>query len=283
MSNILSFAVLGGDMRQTWLVRFLQENGYDVSTFSVPQIPDSGAALSECLSGRRQIILPLPSFRQGLLNTSSPALTLTVEQLLACLPCPVQLFGARLGAAAQILEAAGHSVVDYSAMEQFAVANAVPTAEGAIQLAMEQLPITLHRSHCLIIGFGRIGKVLANRLHALGAYVTVSARKPSDLAMIDALGYQSEQTGLYCAGLAQYDLIVNTVPSAVLSSEQLAQTSPQCLLLELASTPPGGFDFEVCRSLNRTAVLGAQLPGKVAPATAGAIIAQSVLAYLQSN
>ena len=114
MSNILSFAVLGGDMRQTWLVRFLRENGHDVSAFSVPQIPDSGASLAECLSGRKQIILPLPSFRQGLLNTSSPALTLTIEQLLACLPCPVQIFGARLGADAQIREAAGHSVVAVS-------------------------------------------------------------------------------------------------------------------------------------------------------------------------
>ena len=38
------------------------------------------------------------------------------------------------------------------------VANAVPTAEGAVQVAMEELPFTLHSARVLILGFGRVGE-----------------------------------------------------------------------------------------------------------------------------
>ena len=55
------------------------------------------------------------------------------------------------------------------------IANAVPTAEGAVQLAMEELPITLHGARVLVVGFGRVGKLTAHRFRALGARVSVAA------------------------------------------------------------------------------------------------------------
>lgn len=51
------------------------------------------------------------------------------------------------------------------------IMNAVPTAEGAIQIAMEQTDVTLHGLPVLVIGHGRIGSLLARRLAALGAKV----------------------------------------------------------------------------------------------------------------
>ena len=282
MSIATSFTVLGGDRRQTWLVRYLQKQGFHIRTFHVPEFPDTYGSLADCLKDQKYCILPLPSFHDDYLMQEDGDQPIHIETLISTLAPSACLFGARFGQQAIRLEQAGYQTIDYSAMEQMAIANAVPTAEGAIQLLMEALPITLHNARCLLIGYGRIGKLLAHRLKALGSYVTVSARKEADLAMIEAFGYESDYTGLYHRGLEQYDCIINTVPARILSKAQIAQTNSQCLLLELASAP-GGFDLSQCKDLGRAAISGAQLPGKVAPATAGQIIAETILSYLDFN
>lgn len=118
-------------------------------------------------------------------------------------------------------------------------ANAPPTAEGAVQLAMEELPITLHGARVLVIGYGRVGRLVAHRFAALGAKVSVAARKFSDLAWAEALGYGVEQTGALVGWLCAYDLVVNTVPARVLSEKELRDLKPGCLVMDLASKPGG--------------------------------------------
>ncbi|MBP0975639.1 MAG: hypothetical protein J6P20_06195, partial [Oscillospiraceae bacterium] len=81
-----------------------------------------------------------------------------------------------------IAEKAGFSVCDYAAEESFILRNAVPTAEGAIQIAMQELPVVLQGLPCLILGAGRVSRALQSRLRALGAEVTVAARRCTDLA-----------------------------------------------------------------------------------------------------
>ena len=92
----------------------------------------------------------------------------------------------------------------------------VPTAEGAIQIAMEELPITIHGANVLVIGNGRIGSLLAGRLQCLGAHVTVSARSPADFARMDGHGYGKLDTRNLAGHLVQFDLVVNTVPVCIL-------------------------------------------------------------------
>ena len=91
-------------------------------------------------------------------------------------------------------EAKGLLFRDYFAREELAVANAVPTSEGAIQIAMEELPITLHGARVLVIGFGRLGKVLSGQLKGLGALVSVAARSCTDLAWAQTCGYGVEHS-----------------------------------------------------------------------------------------
>lgn len=161
-------------------------------------------------------------------------------------------------------------------------ANAPPTAEGALQIAMEQTPHTLQGASCLVIGYGRIGKVLAHKLRALDAQVTVCARNEKDLAMIAAMGYSYDTTGVYRLPLEHYDVIFNTVPVSVFTGAQLAATRPDVLLIDLSSSP-GGIDQGLCRALSRKAITGWLLPGRVAPATAGRIICDTVLSQLSSG
>ena len=275
--ELFHFAVLGGDQRQKWLAMGLMEAGYPTMTCSVPEMPS--CALQEALSQADVVVLPLPAFSPNSTMTSQDGTQITADEILAGLRANTRIFGGRLQGAAGKFHNAGFSPVDYMALEAVAAANAVPTAEGAIQIAMARMKITLQGSRCLVIGWGRIGKILARKLQLLGALVTVAVRHPADAAMVRALGMQSDTTGIYRAGLS-YDLVLNTVPAPVLDQAALELTRPDVLILDLASSP-GGVDFSAAQRLGRTAIAALGLPGKTAPKTAGYIIKDALLAYLQ--
>ena len=118
-------------------------------------------------------------------------------------------------------------------------ANDVPTCEGALQLAMEQTEHTLQGASCLVIGYGRIGALLAHKLHALDAAVTVSARSPRDFARIEADGMRALDTRSLAGRLSAFQLIFNTVPAPVLGAAELSSLSTGCLVIDLASLPGG--------------------------------------------
>ena len=129
---------------------------------------------------------------------------------------------------------------DYARDEALALENAELTAEAALPPLLARLSCPLRGSRILILGFGRIGKRLAWKLHTLGAAVTVAARRPEALALARILGLQTEPLGPQLQGLAVYDAVVNTVPAPVICDVQLSAIRPDAALLELASLP-GGF------------------------------------------
>jgi len=166
-------------------------------------------------------------------------------------------------------------IVDILEREEMAVLNAIPTAEGAIQLAMEEMPITLHDCNALILGYGRIGKILAKMLHGIGSNVYVEARKYHDLAWIKSYSYKPvllDKLGEY---IPKMDVIFNTIPHVVLNGELLSKLSPECLIIDLASKP-GGVDFDKAKTLGVKAIWALSLPGKVAPVTAAKFMKETI-------
>jgi dipicolinate synthase subunit A len=203
----------------------------------------------------------------GLHTTREVLSTLRPEQIICAGRIDLQT--------AEMAEYLNLTLTDYLKREELAVANAVAAAEGAIQLIMEETAITICRSKCLIIGFGRIGKLLCHRLRSLGAYVTATARKCEDLAWIHAYGYEALETDKIDGRLADYDVIVNTVPARVLGESRLLDVKHGCLCLDLASKP-GGMDFSAASKLGIKAVWALSLPGEVAPVTSGGIIRDTI-------
>ena len=264
--------LVGGDERCFWTAQQLRSSGAEVLTFGVPRLSDTPLPVAFST-----LILPFPSFRGALVRGPSAVPT---EELLCRSDGQTRVFGGQFGIWREAFEARGARVRELYDTEPLTTANAVPTAEGALALAMEHAPITLHGASCLVIGYGRIGKLLSQRLQALEASVTVAARKPADRALAEAFGLQSEITGVYLHGLGQYDFVFNTVPAATLCEAQLRFLPPECVLLELAS-PPYGIDAAACKRLGLTYVLAAGLPGQCAPKTAGAAYAQSILELLE--
>lgn len=174
----------------------------------------------------------------------------------------------------------GLTVHDYFRREELAVANAVPTAEGAVQIALEELAVTLHGARALVLGYGRVGKLTAHRLAALGARVTVAARSYEALAWAEAYGHEAQQLTDLAGYLCGYDLVVNTIPRRVLTRALLEELKESCLVIDLASKP-GGVDFQGAAELGVRCVWALSLPGKVAPVTAASALRDTIYNMLR--
>lgn len=169
-----------------------------------------------------------------------------------------------------------NEIIDILKFEELTVLNSIPTAEGAIQIAMEKSLITIHNSKCLILGFGRIGKILAKMLLGIGAKVYCEARKEQDIAWIQSYGYNAIHLNELNKYLGEFDFIFNTIPYLILDKNNLNLVKKDCLLIDLASKP-GGIDFDEANRLKLQNVWALALPGKVAPKTAASYIHEIII------
>ncbi len=286
--NIETFAVIGGDLRFAYLAGQLAADGYKVITTGF-----DGTDLPPCVTGCTNpsqaaaladfIILPMPVTTDGsILNAPFSRSRITLDEVLSALkPSQKLVGGAVTNEVREDVESRGLSIVDYLHRDELAVYNAVPTAEGAIQLAMEELPITIHGSRCLITGYGRVARALARRLSSLEADVTVAARKFSDIAQAESQGHTGiEMRHLDDAG--DFDVIFNTVPALIFSRERLEKLEKSTLLIDLASRP-GGVDFNAAAELQVKTIWALSLPGRVAPKSAGRIIKNTILNMIKEG
>lgn len=276
-----TFAVLGGDLRCIYLAKLLADDGYPVvaAGFDQTELPDGvtgcskitqAAAVADC------VILPLPVTTDGVtLNAPLARHPVALEEVIASLQPRQLIFGGRLTEElGKQFTPHGLSIYDYFSREELAVQNAVPTAEGAIQLAMEELPITVRDARCLVTGYGRVAKALTRALTALGAHVTVAARRCSDRAAAQCEGCAAVTPNEIPLGDG-YDVYFNTVPALLFPAEVLERLPKGALLIDLASRP-GGVDFTAAAACGVRTVWAQSLPGRVAPKTAAAIIRRTV-------
>ena len=272
MFQIKSFGIIGGDKRQLYCAKAIAADGYSVAVAGfdkdIPLMGLTALSMTQALAVSDAIILPLPCSRDGI-NINSPfsEAPLSIQENLELFLNKPVFCGMK-----QRLPFSHDHVYDYSGREEFAVENAVPTSEGAIEIAMREYEGTVNGSSCLVAGYGRIGRVLSDMLSGLGAKVTVGARSLRDLAFIRAKGYNAVST-LSLSG--SYDIIFNTVPHLIFDAPTLAATAANALVIDLASMP-GGVDFEAAERLSIKAIHALSLPGKAAPKKAGTIIKNAV-------
>ena len=205
------------------------------------------------------LLLPIPSFEpDGSIKGGGD-----LSQILSQLPKTVSVIGGNL----KRPELAEYEVLDLLEDSRYLARNASITAHCALELALAKLPVTLEKCPVLIIGWGRIGKCLAKLLSALGAKVTVAARKESRRVMVEALGYIA--CDIPEMKPENYRLIINTVPAMVLPS-----ASGTALKIDLASVPG---------MAGRDILWAKGLPSSLAPESSGTLIAESILQWLEER
>lgn len=284
MQERFHFWVVGGDRRQGALARLLAEDGHRVCTCLLggevsPALPVKSL---EGIEEAHCVLLGLPALTGEYIRAPTADETLPVAELLEAMRPHQLLCGGQLTPdLIARAEARGILTADYFQREELTVANAVPTSEGAIQIAMEELPITLHDARVLVLGAGRLGKVLCQQLKGLGAHVTLCARKYADLAWGEVWGCDTARSDELGSWLCGYDCIINTVPALLLNREVLCHLRSDCLLIDLASKP-GGMDFSAAEELGLRAIHALSLPGRVAPLTAARAI-RSALYHILSE
>ncbi len=199
--------------------------------------------------------------------TVLPELTDEVTHLLLPVPTPPELLPPSLPEGVMLLGGnLGKPVYPYADFLQdefYLRENADITAQCALDIAQGKMP--LQDASVLVIGWGRIGKCLAARLHKLRARVTVAARREETLAQLAARDIAAAPLPLVSA--KGYDLIINTAPAPVLDA---SEADDNAVLMDLASK----------KGISGGRVLWARgLPNKMAPETSGALMAKTALRY----
>lgn len=276
-------SIIGGDLRIVNLAKMLAEDGFEVVTYALEKAEElsnfaKGETLEETIQKSEYIVTSIPLSKDGkMVNTPYSDVKLTVQELHNHLPGK-KLISGKLDQSFQ--NDINFESYDILEREEYAILNAIATAEGAIQIAMEEYPKTLSGSNILVMGFGRIGKILAKMLQGIGANVYCEARKETDLAYIKAYGYTPIHLKNLEEHLPKFDIIINNIPVLVLDKTRLNRVKKDVLILDLASNP-GGVDFEYAKQNNLKTIWALALPGKVAPVSAAEYIKDTIYNILQ--
>lgn len=281
---IKNIAIIGGDLRIVKLVEMLAKDNVFVKTYAlenaeslkkIEQIKQCNS-LEEAIQNVECVIGPIPlSNNLEEINTPFSNITITKKELVESLNGKKFISGSIKQEFYELAKDKKIEVIDILEQEELVVLNTIATAEGAIQIAMEQTIKTLHRSDILVLGFGRVGKMLANMLKGIGANVYCEARKQEDLAWIKAYGYKIVKFENLKQEIGKFDIIMNTIPSLIITKEELNEINKDCLLIDLASKP-GGIDKEEANKIGIKVIHALALPGKVAPLTSAEYIKETI-------
>ena len=281
----MKISVIGGDLRLSNLAEMLAIDTNEVSVFgmeNVNEIMDNKDiikcnTLEEAVDNSEIIIGSIPFMK----NNEEVYATFSDKNIklddLVNRKCKNKTFiaGSISNNAREKLEESYGKVIDIMKEEELVVLNTIATAEGAIDVAIQNTDTTIHGSSVLILGFGRVAKEVANKFHGLSAKVTCAARKNTDLAWIKAMGYKGVNINDLGEDLKEYDIIINTVPHMIIDKEEMQYMKKNVLLIDLASSP-GGINTEDAQKMNLKFVWALALPGKIAPITSAEFIKQTI-------
>ena len=280
----MKFAIIGGDLRTIKLAVMLAKEQNQVYVYGLEKAEElkNIKNIEQCESIKKAIqeveivIGPIPFSSNGkTINMPFSDKEISIREMMHVINAKVLIAG---GITPEVYEMANDEyieIIDIMKREELAVLNTIATAEGTIQVAIENTNKIIHGSEILILGFGRIGKVLARKLAGLSAKVTCAARKDEDLAWIQAYGHKATNINSIGENLKLYDIIINTVPHIILNEEKLKYIKKDCLLIDLASNP-GGIDKKSVKDNKLKFVWALSLPGKVAPITTAEFIKDTI-------
>lgn len=279
--NDLTILCIGGDARFLYMCRYLAQR-YRVYAFGTAEASEgviTADSLSEFDNKFDVLVLPMMNNtvnENGRIGIHCSGKTLFIDSIIPLLKKDAVVTG---GLADDITISAfsdkGYDLTDYFKRRELVIKNCIPTAEGALCIAMQERNETVFGSKVLITGFGNVSKAAAKLFSACGADVTCAVRRTDAAAEAECCGYRSADIHKLKEYIGEYDIVINTVPACIIDAEVLKSTDRSALVIDLASRP-GGVDIDAAKKAKIRCIHALALPGKAAPATAGRYIAETV-------
>ena len=289
MSQTIVF--LGGDNRQKYIMQHLSSlpfiyNNYSTIDLIYPK-SDTLDTILNAVNKANVLIAPLPIAADGLnikITTShqnQANISIPFKDIVNELPYKSIVFagGFSENMTAQ-MSIKNIKYYDYLKCECVQTKNAVATAEGTIMKAIEESIINMQGSNCLVLGYGKCAKVLAKKLRALDANVTICARAQESLCEASSWGYKTVHLNGLIKSISNYDFIFNTIPTVILNQEVINNISIDTVIIDIASVP-GGIDYEYASKKNIKAFHYLGIPGKISPKTSGYILGEFIINHLE--
>ena len=284
----MNFLIIGGDDRLVELANIFSGKGYKVFTHGMDKAANCKAeniqSLEEAVTECDIIIGPIPFSKEvNKVNSNYSEEPIDIDQLFSKVTPEKKLYlGALNKSSRELAEKHNIQYLDYHKDESYQILNTIPTAEGAIALMVSETERTVFGRKVLILGYGRIGKLLSGYVKALGAEVYVEARKDEDLTWIKSKGMNAVPLDHLQNYLGDMDIIVNTVPALLLGEKELDLVKKDALILDLASLP-GGVNYAYARQIGIKTIHALGVPGKIAAKSAAEYIYETVLKQLKGD
>lgn len=285
-------AIIGGDLRQIFLANILSQRNYNIICFinDTDYLNDNiitAEAAYESIKSAKVIITPIPFTKDKIhltgLDDSLEKNKLAINDFLNVLNKEQFLIGGNFPK--NICEYCKNNNIlffDLLKNESISSLNSIATAEGAIATAIIKSQINIHQSKGLILGYGKCGKTLADKLKSLGMNVTIGARKKSVETEAYIKGFKFINLTNKKPDIHNYDFIFNTIPSVILVKDLLLSLKPDTTIIDIASAP-GGIDYDFAQKLNLRAYHCLGIPGKVSPESSAQFIAEAILPILKER
>lgn len=287
---VKSVSIIGGDLRLVFLAKLWQTKDVKVYTYGLEnsilfqndinlnqfENIEKCETIKQCVQSSNIIISSMPFSKDNIfVNGVFSKSKIKIEEIAKYLENKTFIAGKISDEFYKLIKNKNVKIIDLMKNEYLAILNSISTAEGAIKIAIEETNCTIHGSNILILGFGRIGKVLAKMLEGFGANIFCEARKKEDLAWIESFGYNKVPLENLNNNLENYDIIFNTIPNIILDEKKLRLLKKDAVIIDLASSP-GGVDREASELLGIKTIWALALPGKLAPKSAAEIIKQTI-------
>ena len=280
----MGICIIGGDLRIIKLAEMYANDGEKVYTYGLEKYFDKRESenvenivicdsIKEATSKANIVLSGMPFSKDGI-NVNAPFAenNIKLENLKNELEGKTFVAG---GIPQNIYEDKTITAIDLLKNEKLTILNAIPTVEGTIKIAIAEREETIFESNVLVCGFGRIGKILCNRFRALGANIYCVARKEADLAWIREEKCIPLKYDEICEYAPKINIVINTVPSLVITKKELDCFNKDVLMIDVASNP-GGIDKEYAASKNLKVITALEIPGKEAPKTAAKYIKEII-------
>lgn len=278
-----SIVIIGGDKRQKYLKAYLISQGFSVQSYGLFDWDDDSDRLKSLIASDSAVILPLPAARNDkTVNMPFSKKELPIDRVMSFLGKGNIVFGGIIkGTLLQRLKEDDIPFFDYYDSELIEQ-NAILTAFGAMKIILEHIDFALPLGKYAVTGYGRVGREIASILTAVSCGVTVFARRKAQLREAEIRGCRAVSISRLPECVADFDIIINTVPSVIFDSEAAGNINSECKIIELASAPYG-VDFEAARKNGIDVIRASGLPGKYTPKTAGEIIGKRIEELLREE